>query len=523
VAHCPQPPERAALTAQAGIEARLRALAPQVLGIVVRRSGGFDAAEDAVQEALVSAYNHWPVSGVPVNPRAWLVKAAMRRLVDQARSDKARRRREGLAGASPAPGGVGPTRDDTLTLLFLCCHPVLTPASAIALTLRAVGGLTTAEIASAFMVPKATMAQRISRAKQQIKASGVPFQMPAEHELAGRLRLVLHVLYLIFSEGYTTSRGEDLFRPDLSAEAIRLARAVHERVPADGSVTALLALMLLTEARRPARTTPRGELVPLAEQDRALWDRRLVEEGVGLAVEAMGRGPTGEYQVQAAIAALHDEAATDEQTDWPQVLALYGVLEHMTPNPMVTLNRAVAEAMVHGPAAGLAVLGPLESRLVGNHRLYSVRSHLYEMLGDVPAALENYRAAADKTLSLPERHYLTARAARLNSADATREIDRPSKVAPPLASERLGTSWPSPGCPGCRPGCELGPELRSSPFPGAFMVQFRDGVPHGSPPDSCITWRTSTGWRIGAPPGPGTADTRAAISTARASDSTSTN
>lgn len=401
------------VTVQPSIEALLRELAPQILGIVVCRSGGFDAAEDAVQEALVSAYEHWPVYGVPTNPRAWLVTAAMRKVVDQARSDQARRRREELTAASPPAGGGGSGKDDTLTLLFLCCHPVLTPASAIALTLRAVGGLTTAEIASAFLVPEATMAQRISRAKQQIKSSGVPFQMPAEEELAPRLRLVLHVLYLIFNEGYTTSRGEDLHRPELSAEAIRLTRAVYERVPLDGSVTGLLALMLLTEARRPARTTGLGELVPLADQDRGLWDRRLVSEGVGLAVRALSQGPAGEYQLQAAIAALHDEAATAADTDWAQILALYGVLERMTPNPVVTLNRAVAEAMVHGPMAGLALLASLEGRLAGNHRLYAVRAHLYEMLGDTPAAMDNYRAAADRTMSLPERHYLTGRAARL--------------------------------------------------------------------------------------------------------------
>jgi len=441
---------RAGPTARPSVEALLRALAPQVLGTVVRRSGGFDAAEDAVQEALVSAYRHWALYGVPANPRAWLTKAAMRKVVDRARSDHARRRREELAAASPPPGGSASGEDDTLTLLFLCCHPVLTPTSAIALTLRAVGGLTTSEIANAFMVPEATMAQRISRAKQQVKASGVPFQMPAGEELAGRLDLLLHVLYLIFNEGYTTSRGEGLYRVDLSAEAIRLARAVRERVPHDGSVTGLLALMLLTEARRAARTTPLGELVPLAEQDRALWDRRLVEEGVALAVQAMSQGPTGEYQLQAAISALHDEAATADQTDWPQVLALYGVLEQMTANPIVTLNRAVAEAMVHGPAAGLALLASLDERLAGNHRLYAVRAHLYEMLGDVPAALDNYRAAADKTMSLPEQHYLTARAARLNAAGPTRATGRIPQTSPPRPTqtpsreERLATTRGKP-------------------------------------------------------------------------------
>jgi RNA polymerase sigma factor (sigma-70 family) len=392
----------------------LRELAPQVLGIMMRRSGGLDAAEDAVQEALIAAARHWPADGVPDNPRAWLLQAATRRLADQIRSDQARRRREVIAGLSkPSPAQV-PARDDTLTLLFMCCHPVLTSASSIALTLRAVGGLTTAEIASAFLVPEATMAQRISRAKQRISVSGVPFGLPAEDERAGRLRSVLHVLYLIFNEGYVTRSGPALHRRELSGEAIRLTRDVHAVLPDDGQVTGLLALMVLTEARRPARTDAHSDLVPLAEQDRALWDQQLVIEGVALAVRAMTQGPAGDYQIQAAIAALHDEAPSAADTDWPQILALYAILERLTGNPMVTLNLAVAAAMVEGPATGLRLLERLDERLAGHHRLDAVRAHLSEQLGDTDAALAHYRAAARRTLSIPERNYLLMKAARLS-------------------------------------------------------------------------------------------------------------
>jgi RNA polymerase sigma factor (sigma-70 family) len=398
----------------------LRELAPQVLGVVARRFGDFAAAEDAVQEALLTAHRHWPADGVPDNPRGWLIQAAVRKMIDHVRSEQARRRREELAtrrepdgsgDADPSEGDEVSDRDDTLTLLFLCCHPALTPPSAVALTLRAVGGLTTAEIARAFLVPEATMAQRISRAKQRITASGEPFRQPGGEAWAGRLGSVLHVLYLVFNEGYTASAGADLHRTDLSAEAIRLARALHRLLPDDGQVTGLLALMLLTDARRPARTGPSGELVPLAEQDRGLWDRRLIAEGVPLAVEAMERGPVGEYQLQAAIAALHDGAPSAEATDWRQIVALYAVLERMSGNPMVALNRAAATAMADGPAAGLALLGPLEDRLAGNHRLDAVRGHLLDMLGDAAGAAAAYRSAAERTTSLPERHYLTAKAA----------------------------------------------------------------------------------------------------------------
>jgi RNA polymerase sigma factor (sigma-70 family) len=397
---------------QPATEDLLRQLAPQVLGIVMRRFGGLDTAEDAVQEALLAAATYWPADGMPDNPRGWLVQAAARRMTDQLRSDQARRRREVLAAAAPLPAEV-PGGDDTLMLLFMCCHPVLTPESAIALTLRAVGGLTTAEVASAFLVPERTMGQRISRAKQRIRESGVPFALPGEQDRTGRLRLVLHVLYLIFNEGYASSAGPVLQRHELSGEAIRLTRTLHALLPADGNVTGLLALMLLTEARRPARTGPAGELVPLTEQDRTRWDQGLITEGVPLAVQAMKQGPTGDYQLQAAIAALHDEAPTAAETDWPQILALYGILARMTGSPVVALNRAVAAAMVHGPEAGLALLEPLDQRLAGHYRLDAVRAHLLDMLGRSDEAIAHYRAAARGTASLPERNYLITRAARL--------------------------------------------------------------------------------------------------------------
>jgi predicted RNA polymerase sigma factor len=353
------------------------------------------------------------------NPRGWLIAVAVRRLTDRWRSDEARRRREDLAAVrEPAAPPEVSDEDHSLPLLFLCCHPALTPGSAIPLTLRAVGGLTTAEIARAFLVPEATMAQRISRAKQRIKSSDVPFRMPTPAEWAERLRSVLHVLYLIFNEGYAASTGADVARSDLSGEAIRLTRALHAGLPDDPEVSGLLALMLLTDARRPARTGLDGELVPLAEQDRALWDQALIAEGVTLISAALPRGAVGEYQLQAAVAAVHDEAATAEETDWPQILALYGLLERMTGNPMVTLNRAVAAAMVDGPAAGLALLAGLDGRLAGHHRLDAVRAHLLEMAGDVDGAIVHYRTVAGRTTSLAERIYLTTQAARLGAHHA---------------------------------------------------------------------------------------------------------
>ena len=400
----------------------LRELAPQVLGALIRRYREFAAAEDAAQEALIAAATQWPREGVPDNPRAWLMQVASRRMVDYVRREAARRKRETVAAmqmdalAPPADAGMGTEEDDTLTLLFMCCHPALTPSSAIALTLRAVGGLTTAEIASAFLVPEATMAQRISRAKQTIKTSGVPFSLPADRERADRLRAVLHVLYLIFNEGYTSSAGPDLQRLELSGEAIRLTRALHALLPDDAEVAGLLALMLLTDARRSARTGPDGELISLTQQDRTRWDRTEIAEGTALLTAALAKGSVGAYQLQAAIAAVHDEAECAEDTDWPQILALYELLKRMSDNPMVMLNHAIAAAMVDGPAKGLELLAALDAdkRLAGHHRLDAVRAHLLEMAGDPQAAIRHYRIAARKTTNLPERNYLTAQAARLS-------------------------------------------------------------------------------------------------------------
>jgi RNA polymerase sigma factor (sigma-70 family) len=413
-----------ATPSDAAVEGLLRELAPQVLGAVLRRHRDFHAAEDAVQEALLAAAREWPEAGVPENARGWLIQVAHRRMIDQVRSEEARRRREELAAmrmpdderTEAGPGSEEPTDgDDTLRLLFLCCHPSLTSGSAIALTLRAVGGLTTTEIARAFMVPEATMAQRISRAKHRIEASGAPFRMPAEEEWQERLRAVLQVLYLIFNEGYATSAGPELQRAELAGEAIRLTRAVHRLLPGDGEIAGLLALMLLTDARRAARSGPGGELIPLAEQDRSRWDQEAIAEGVALITRTLSHGSIGPYQLQAAIAAVHDEAARPEDTDWPQILALYGLLEAMTDNPMVRLNHAIATAMVHGPSLGLKLLDALDAdgRLAAHHRLAAVRAHLLEMDGKHEAAIERYRAAATLTASIPEQRYLTMRAARL--------------------------------------------------------------------------------------------------------------
>ena len=398
------------------IEDLLRELAPQVLGTLARRYGQFDACEDAVQEALLAAARQWAAGGVPDNPRSWLVTVASRRLVDEWRSESARRRREDTAAALEVPGRTQvPGHDDTLALLFMCCHPSLSVPSQLALTLRAVGGLTTAEIANAFLVPEATMAQRISRAKERIKSAGMRFDLPPEPERADRLRVVLHVLYLVFNEGYLASSGPGLNRADLTTEAIRLARLLQRLAPAEGEAAALLALMLLTDARRAARTDADGNIVPLAEQRRDLWNRDQVEEGVALLTQTLGTAPVGPYQMQAAIAAVHDEAPSAAETDWPQILALYEVLERVSPGPVVTLNRAVAVAMVNGPRAGLALLGTLDAddRMAHNHRLDAVRGHLLEMAGDTSAARESYMRAARVTASLPEQRYLSLRAARL--------------------------------------------------------------------------------------------------------------
>jgi RNA polymerase sigma factor (sigma-70 family) len=404
----------------------LRELAPQVLGAVTRRHGDFADAEDAVQEAMIAAATQWPAGGIPDNPRGWLYHVAMRRLTDHLRGEIARRRREDEiaerrlvdAPFSPAPDEtVDVGEDDTLVLLFMCCHPALTPPSAIALTLRAVGGLTTGEIAAAFLVPEATMAQRISRAKANIKASAVPFSLPTPVERAERLAAVLHVLYLMFNEGYVSSSGDEIQRADLANEAMRLTRAVHASLPNDGEVTGLLALMLLTDSRRMARTGAGGELIQLDKQDRARWDRSQIDEGIALVSNALSRGAVGPYQIQAAIAAVHAEATRAEDTDWPQILALYGLLERMTDNPMVSLNRAVAAAMVHGPRVGLELLAVLASdaRVAGHYRLDAVRAHLHEMAGERDHAVAHFRAAADGTASLPERNYLLMKAAALES------------------------------------------------------------------------------------------------------------
>ena len=412
----------------ADAERMLRDLAPQVLGSIVRRFRDFAAAEDAVQEALLAAAMQWPKEGLPDHPRAWLIQVAKRRIIDQHRSESARRLRESAAAEqfevpAHAADSAEEGEDDTLILLFMCAHPALTTSSAIALTLRAVGGLTTAEIANAFLVPEATMAQRISRAKQSIKASGVAFQLPTGEERAQRLRAVLHVLYLIFSEGYTSSIGSRLQRVELSQEAIRLTRSLHVVLPHDGEVMGLLALMLLTDARRPARTGSIGELIPLTKQDRTRWSRGEISEGIALVTAALSRGSIGSYQLQAAIAAVHDEAASAEETDWPQILALYELLKRMSNNPMVALNYAIAAAMVHGPSAGLELLKLLDADagVASHHRLDAVRAHLLEMAGDRERAITHYRVAASRTTSIPERNYLLMQAAGLAEGTPSQE------------------------------------------------------------------------------------------------------
>jgi RNA polymerase sigma factor (sigma-70 family) len=405
------------------VEDLLRQLAPQVLGAVVRRYGHFDAAEDATQEALLAAAVQWPKDGVPDNPRGWLITVASRRLTDLLRSEQARRRREDTIArwtlpdqwlAPPADRPVSES-DDTLILLFMCCHPSLSPASQIALTLRAIGGLTTSEIGRAFLVPEATMTRRIGRAKQRIKDSGIPFGLPPPDGRAERLATATHVLYLIFNEGYATTSGPGLQRTDLTSEAIRLARIVHRLLPEDSEVTGLLALMLLTDARRPARTGPHGELIPMAEQDRRLWNADYIAEGVALITEALPQGPTGPYQLQAAIAAVHDEAPSAEATDWREIVALYEVLMQISDNPIVELNHAVAVAMARGPRTGLGLLEKLEAdgRIAEDHRLHAVRGHLQEMAGDHVAARESYEAAARRAANPPQQRYLRGRAARL--------------------------------------------------------------------------------------------------------------
>ncbi|SCG15361.1 RNA polymerase, sigma subunit, ECF family [Micromonospora echinofusca] len=405
----------------------LRELAPRVLGALLRRYDDFDACEDALQEAMLAATVQWPVDGVPEHPRGWLVTVAARRFIDQIRSERARRDREAASASRELPGAMvapGPDEqvprdhDDTLTLLFMCCHPALTPASQVALTLRAVGGLTTAEVAGAFLVPEATMGPRISRAKQRIRAADTTLSGPAYAE---RLGAVLHVLYLIFNEGYTATSGPHLHRPDLATEAIRLTRAIHRSLPDDGEVAGLLALMLLTDARRATRTDAEGGLVPLGEQDRLRWDADLIEEGTRLVTDAMLRCPLGPYQLQAAIAAVHVGAPHVADTDWRQIEFLYRLLCRIAPNPMATLNHAIAVAMADGPDAGLAMVAALaaDDRMARHHRLAATRAHLRELAGDMAAAREDYLLASQRTSSLPEQRYLRARADRLTPMDAT--------------------------------------------------------------------------------------------------------
>ncbi len=404
----------------------LREAAPQVLAILVSRYRQFEACEDAVQEALLAASLQWPEQGMPDNPRAWLTTVATRRLADQWHSDQARRRREATAvalgapteRAAPGPDEGPPDRDDSLMLLFLCCHPDLSPASQIALTLRAFGGLTTAEIAAALLTPESTVAQRISRAKQRIRSAGIQYPLSGEM-YTSRLQVVLHVLYLIFNEGYASTSGPDLVRGELTREAIRLTRTVHGLLPQDGEVSGLLALMLLTDARSQARTAPDGDLIPLTEQDRSRWSQRGIQEGVALITRALGSGgPIGQYQLQAAIAAVHAEAAQPQDTDWRQILALYELLEKTSSNPMITLGRAVTVAMVRGPEEGLALLARLDTdkRMRDHHRFHAVRGHLLEMAGDLSAARDSYQVAARATNSVPEQRYLARRSAQLGGA-----------------------------------------------------------------------------------------------------------
>jgi predicted RNA polymerase sigma factor len=404
-------------------EQQLRELAPRVLGALVRRTGDFGAAEDAVQDALLEAVTAWPARGVPANPGGWLFHVACRRLADGLDAARAGARREAAAArgerveADAGDPELGAGGDDTLALLFLCCHPALTAPSAIALTLRAVAGLSTAAIARAFLVPEATLAQRISRAKQTLLAAGVRFELPAADERERRLASVLQVLYLTFNEGHTSAFGPELARPALCREALRLARQLHALVPQQPEAAGLLALLLLTDARRAARTGRDGELVPLDEQDRSLWDRAALAEGSALVASALARGAPGPYQLQAAIAALHAEAPDAQATDWPQILALYDVLLGLADHPIVALNRAVAAAMVHGPAHGLALLEQLaaDPRLAGQHRLDAVRAHLHERAGDAAAAIRHFRAAAAAAANLAEQHYLLRKAARLEA------------------------------------------------------------------------------------------------------------
>jgi RNA polymerase sigma factor (sigma-70 family) len=407
------------------IEHLLRAEAPQVLGALVRRFGHFDIAEDAVQEALLAASRTWPADGVPDNPRSWLIRIGYGRMVDLLRTDQARRRREQQAGLTELAmqdpsrqGAPPPETDDSLTLLLLCCHPALSPTSQVALTLRAVGGLTTAEIAHAYGTTENTTGTRISRAKQQLARAGARFTPPTDADRDNRMNAVMQVLYLIFNEGYTASTGDELARIDLTREAIRLTRMLRDSQPNDPEVTGLLALMLLIEARRAARTQG-DELVPLQEQDRTRWNRALIREGTELIDSVWHQGEVGPYQLQAAIAAVHAAATTPQQTDWPQIAALYLGLEQLSPTAPVRLSRVVAVAHAYGPTRGLALLDDLNQRYhldretLTRQRERAVRAHLLEMTGDAAGAAAHYREAAALTDNQVEQRYLKHRADRL--------------------------------------------------------------------------------------------------------------
>jgi RNA polymerase sigma factor (sigma-70 family) len=398
------------------LEHLLRTEAPQVLGALVRRFGHFDIAEDAVQDALLAAAQQWPTQGIPEHPRGWLIRVGYRRMIDQLRADQLRQRREYQLASQPAPASTDePAADDSLTLLFLCCHPILSPVSQVALTLRAVGGLTTAEIAHAYGVTEVAMGQRISRAKQQIKSAGGRFVLPSAEDREHRLTVVLQVLYLIFNEGYAATAGEQLHRVDLTTEAIRLTRMLHRLLPDEPEVAGLLALMLLNDARRPARSTETGDLVTMEHQRRELWDEDLTAEGIALITAAMRQRQVGPYQLQAAIAALHNEAPSYAETDWPQIAALYARLEQLTPTPPVRLSRAVAVAMAYGPRRGLALLDSLPKDPLIRQRERAVRAHLLELDGNTQQAAELFREAAAVTDNLAERRYLEGRAQHLES------------------------------------------------------------------------------------------------------------
>jgi RNA polymerase sigma factor (sigma-70 family) len=404
----------------------LRRLTPQVLGALVRRYGHFDLAEDATQEALLAASVQWPREGLPDNPKGWLVAVATRRLTDLLRADQARRRREDAVAqrvlaetGSPLVSEGNPTEwDDTLVLFFMCCHPSLSAPSQIGLTLRVLGGLNTSEIARALLASEDTVTRRITRAKQTIKDSGVSFTLPSPDRLANRLSSVLRVLYLIFNEGYSATSGTELVRLDLAEEAIRLSRMLHLALPDDNEVTGLLALMVLVHARHSARSASDGSLIPMAEQDRSLWDRMAIDEGIALISAALPRGPTGPYQLQAAIAAIHDEAESTDATDWAQIVALYTLLLRMEENPIVALNHAVAVAMANGPLAGLELLDRLEadSRINADRRFHAVRAHLLEKNGDGDLALDAYQEASRRATNLQQQRYLNRQIARLQSS-----------------------------------------------------------------------------------------------------------